>query len=88
MRPYFDIFSVLTGDAKWGLFDLGFHEFNVLADDGIVFLDPDLVRRLPFVFGGRIIISSPRGGDEFDFFTHDKFSGDNERSDPTGGAKL
>ncbi len=49
-----------------GLFDLGFLERNVLADDRIVLPEFKLVGRLSRVFLGHVIVSGVRGAHELD----------------------
>jgi hypothetical protein len=52
------------------LLDLRFFVGDVLARNGIKFLDLHLFRHRALVFGGRIKVTGSRGRLELDFFTH------------------
>ena len=53
------------------LFDLGFGVEHVLANDRIVLLHCQFIRRVALVLVGRVVVAGTRAGDQFDFISHD-----------------
>ena len=49
------------------LFDLAFLEFNMLADDGVVFLDHHFFRLGARIFLGHIVVTSVSAAHQPDF---------------------
>jgi hypothetical protein len=52
------------------LTQLGFFVLDVLANDGVKFLDHHLFRHVALVFGGGVEVTGAGGRFEFDFFAY------------------